>query len=99
MVAQVFNLSTQEAKSGSSLSLRPTWFTKQVPGEQGLHRKILSLRWFGIHTHTHTHTHTYIYTYTCTHPYTHVYTYIYEIIYIYTYYACVYTYTYINIYM
>lgn len=30
-----------EAEAGGSQSLRPAWFTEQVPGWQGLHRETL----------------------------------------------------------
>lgn len=35
MVAHTFNPSTQEEEAGRSLSLRPMWTTKQVPGQAG----------------------------------------------------------------
>ena len=35
MVAYTFYPSTQEAEAGRSLSLRPNWSTKQVPGQPG----------------------------------------------------------------
>jgi hypothetical protein len=42
VVAHNFNPSTQEAKTGRSLSLMPAWSTEQVPGQPGLHRETLS---------------------------------------------------------
>jgi hypothetical protein len=38
-VVHAFNLSTWEAEAGGSLSLRPAWFTKQVPRQPALHSK------------------------------------------------------------
>jgi hypothetical protein len=42
MVAHVFNPSIWEAEAGGFLSSRPTWSTKWVPGQPGLHRETLS---------------------------------------------------------
>jgi hypothetical protein len=42
MVAHAFNPSTWEAEAGGFLSSRPTWFTKWVPGQPGIHRETLS---------------------------------------------------------
>jgi hypothetical protein len=42
MVAHTFNPSTWEAEAGRSLSSRPAWSTKWVPGQPGLHRETLS---------------------------------------------------------
>jgi hypothetical protein len=42
VVAPTFNLITQEAEAGRSLSLRPAWFTELVPGQSGLHRETMS---------------------------------------------------------
>jgi hypothetical protein len=39
MVACAFNASTWEAETGRSLSSRPAWSTKLVPGQSGLHRE------------------------------------------------------------
>ena len=41
-VVDAFDLSTQEAEAGKSLSSRPAWSTQQVPGHPGIHREILS---------------------------------------------------------
>jgi hypothetical protein len=41
-VAHSFSPSTREAEAGGFLSLRPTWSTKWVPGQPGLHRETLS---------------------------------------------------------
>jgi hypothetical protein len=41
MVAHTFKTSTQEAKVGGSLSLRPAWSTEKVPGQPGLHRETM----------------------------------------------------------
>ena len=41
MLAHAFISSTQELAAGRSLSSRPAWFTKQVPGQPGLHRETL----------------------------------------------------------
>jgi hypothetical protein len=41
VVAHAFNPSTQEAEAGGSLSLRPAWFTEQVPGQPWLPRETL----------------------------------------------------------
>ena len=43
-MSHTFNLSTQEAESGRSLSSKPAWSTEQVLGQPGLHRQILSGR-------------------------------------------------------
>ena len=40
--AHAFNPSTWEAEAGGFLSSRPTWSTKGVPGQPGLHRETLS---------------------------------------------------------
>jgi hypothetical protein len=37
-----FNPSTREAEAGGFLSSRPSWSTKWVPGQPGLHRETLS---------------------------------------------------------
>jgi len=42
LVVNAFNPSTQEAEAGGSLSYRPAWSTKQVPGQPRLHRETLS---------------------------------------------------------
>jgi hypothetical protein len=42
VVAHAFNPSTREAEAGGSLSSRPAWSTKWVPGQPGLHRETLS---------------------------------------------------------
>jgi hypothetical protein len=42
MVAHAFNLSTQEAEAGKSLNWRIAWFPQLVPGQSGLHRRIMS---------------------------------------------------------
>lgn len=42
VVVQAFNLSTQEAEAGVSLSLRPAWSTYQLPGQPTLHSETLS---------------------------------------------------------
>jgi hypothetical protein len=42
MVAHAFNPSTREAEADGSLSSRPAWSTKWVPGQPGLHRETLS---------------------------------------------------------
>ena len=42
VVVHAFSPSTQEAEKGGSLSSRPAWSTKQVPGQPGLHRETLS---------------------------------------------------------
>lgn len=42
MLAHVFNYSTQEARAGGSLNLRPGWPTDQVPEQPGPHRETLS---------------------------------------------------------
>jgi hypothetical protein len=42
VVAQAFNSSTWEAEAGGFLSSMPTWSTKWVPGQPGLHRETLS---------------------------------------------------------
>jgi hypothetical protein len=42
MVAHAFNPSTWEAEAGGSLSSRPPWSTKRVPGQPRQHREILS---------------------------------------------------------
>jgi hypothetical protein len=39
VVAHAFNPSTREAEAGGSLSSRPAWSTKWVPGQPGLHRE------------------------------------------------------------
>ena len=39
MVPHAFNPSPWEAEAGRSLSLRPTWYTERVPGQQELHRE------------------------------------------------------------
>lgn len=36
------NTKNREADAGRSLSLRRAWYTKQVPGQPGLHEEILS---------------------------------------------------------
>jgi hypothetical protein len=41
-MAHTFNPSTQDTETGKSLSSRPAWSTKQVPGQQGLCRETLS---------------------------------------------------------
>jgi hypothetical protein len=41
VVTQSFNPSTREVEAGGSLSSRPAWSTKQVPGQPGLHRETL----------------------------------------------------------
>ena len=41
VVAHAFNHSTREAEAGGSLSLRPTWSIKRVPGQPGLYRQTL----------------------------------------------------------
>ena len=41
-MAHAFNPSTQEAKAGGSLSLRPVSSTMWVPAQSGLHRETLS---------------------------------------------------------
>jgi hypothetical protein len=41
VLAHAFISSTQELAAGRSLSSRPAWFTKQVPGQPGLHRETL----------------------------------------------------------
>ena len=41
-VAHAFNLNTQKAEAGGSLSSRPAWSTEWVPGQPGLHRETLS---------------------------------------------------------
>ena len=41
-MTRIFNPSAQEAEAGGSLSSRPAWSTKQVPGQPGLHREMLS---------------------------------------------------------
>lgn len=40
VLLHTFNCNTQEAKTRRSL--RPVWFIKQIPGQSGLHREILS---------------------------------------------------------
>jgi hypothetical protein len=42
VVAHAFNPSTREAEASGFLSLRPTWSTKWVPGQPGLHRETSS---------------------------------------------------------
>jgi hypothetical protein len=42
MVVHAFNPSTWEAEAGRSLSLRPAWSTKWVPGQPELYRETLS---------------------------------------------------------
>ena len=43
MLAHTFNPSTREAEADGSVSLRPAWFTRQVPGQpELLHRETLS---------------------------------------------------------
>ena len=42
MVMHTFNPSTGKAEAGGSLSLRPAWFTKQVPEQLRLHSEKLS---------------------------------------------------------
>ena len=42
MVAYPFNPSTWEAEAARSLGKTPTWPTKRVPGQPGLHRETLS---------------------------------------------------------
>ena len=37
-----FNPNTWEAEVGESLSSRPAWFIKQVPGQPGLNRETVS---------------------------------------------------------
>ena len=44
VVAQAFNPSIWEPEAGRSLSSRPAWSTKQVPGWPGLHRETLILK-------------------------------------------------------
>jgi hypothetical protein len=39
VVAHTFNPSTWEAEVGGSLSSRPAWSTKWIPGQPGLHRR------------------------------------------------------------
>jgi hypothetical protein len=39
VISHAFNPSTQEAKAGGYLSLRPAWSTKLVPRQAELHRK------------------------------------------------------------
>ena len=36
VVVHTFNLSTQEAESGGSVSLKPAWSTEQIPGQPEL---------------------------------------------------------------
>jgi hypothetical protein len=42
VVVHPFNPSTWEAEAGRSLTSRPAWSTKWVPGQPGLHRETLS---------------------------------------------------------
>jgi hypothetical protein len=42
VVMHTFNPSTWEAEAGGSLSSRPAWSTKWVPGQPRLHRETLS---------------------------------------------------------
>lgn len=42
MMAHAFNNINQEAESGKSLSLSPTWSTSGVTGQSGLCREALS---------------------------------------------------------
>jgi hypothetical protein len=42
VVAHTFNLSTQEAEAGESLSSRPAWSTESVSRQPGLCRETLS---------------------------------------------------------
>jgi hypothetical protein len=42
VVVHAFNLSTQEAETGRSLSSRPTWSKGQVPRQPGIHREMMS---------------------------------------------------------
>jgi hypothetical protein len=42
VVAHSFNPSTWEAEAGGSLSSKPAWSTKRVPGQPRLHRETLS---------------------------------------------------------
>jgi hypothetical protein len=44
VVAHAFNPTTQEAEAGRSLSLRTAWSTEGIPGQPGIHRKVLSLK-------------------------------------------------------
>jgi hypothetical protein len=39
VLVHTFNPSASEAEAGSSLSLMSAWYTEQVPGQAGLHRK------------------------------------------------------------
>ena len=38
-MAHAFSPSAREAEAGGSLSLRPTWFTEQGPGQRGYTEK------------------------------------------------------------
>jgi hypothetical protein len=42
VVVQIINPSTWEAEADGSLSLRPDWFTEQVPGLPKTHRETFS---------------------------------------------------------
>jgi hypothetical protein len=42
VVVHIFNSSTWKAEAGGSLSSRPPWSTKWVPGQPGIHRETLS---------------------------------------------------------
>jgi hypothetical protein len=42
VVARTFSPSTREAEAGGFLSSKPSWSTKWVPAQPGLHRETLS---------------------------------------------------------
>lgn len=42
MMVHSFNLSTEEAEGGGSLSLKPTWSTKWLLGQPEIHYRTLS---------------------------------------------------------
>jgi hypothetical protein len=53
VVAHAFIPAFEKQRQADFVSLRPTWFKEQIPGQPGLHIETMAQR-----THTHTHTQT-----------------------------------------